>query len=71
MMWRSCAAVRLFPTASSAGTSGETPPFPCSPWHWAHANWTNVCAPAATVGSTCAAATVVVAPPPTVTVFAE
>lgn len=27
-------------TFCSAGTSGDTPPAPRLPWHWAHANWT-------------------------------
>ena len=40
MILRSCAEVRLFETEVSAGTSGETPPRPCSPWHCAHANET-------------------------------
>ena len=71
MMWRSCAAVRDFPIVSRAGTSGETPPLPCSPWHWAHANWTNVCAPAATTGSTVPEGAVVAVALPTVTVVAE
>ena len=52
MMCDSCATVSALPTVVSAGTSGETPPRPRSPWHWTHANWTNVCAPAAIVGST-------------------
>ena len=37
-----------------AGTAGSTPPRPRGPWHWAHPNWTNVCAPAATCGDTLA-----------------
>src|SRR6187401_2577142 len=39
------------PMSCSAGTSEETPPLPCSPWHDEHANWTNRCAPIATWGS--------------------
>ncbi len=35
------------------------PPLPCSPWHWAHANWTKTCAPSATSGETEADAAVV------------
>ena len=38
----------------------ETPPVPCSPWHWAQANWTKSCAPAATAGSTCSTGALVV-----------
>jgi hypothetical protein len=48
MMCVSCATVRLWPAVFSAGTAGSTPPRPRKPWHWTHANWTNVCAPAAT-----------------------
>ena len=61
MMWRSAAAVRLDATPFSAGTSGETPPRPFSPWHWAQAKVAKSWAPAATCGSTVAAAAVVVA----------
>ena len=31
MIELSCAVVRLSPMSFSAGTSGETPPLPCSP----------------------------------------
>ena len=51
MMCDSCATVSALPTVVSAGTSGEMPPRPWSPWHWTQANCTNVCAPAAIVGS--------------------
>jgi hypothetical protein len=61
MMWRSCGAVSCEATPLSAGTSGETPPRPLSPWHWAQAKVAKSWAPAATCGSTAvgAAATVV------------
>src|SRR6478609_2839313 len=49
MMCVSCATVNALPSVFSAGTSGDTPPAPPMPWHWAHANWTKSCAPAATV----------------------
>ena len=62
MMWVSCATVSVLPTVVSAGTYGETPPSPCGPWHCEHANWTKVCAPAATTGLTEAPATGCVAP---------
>ena len=52
MMWLSWATVSCCPADVSAGTAGETPPPPLSPWHWAQANCTNACAPAATFGST-------------------
>ena len=52
MMCVSWDTVRLWPTVVNAGTAGSTPPRPCGPWHWTHANWTNVCAPAATCGDT-------------------
>ncbi len=71
MIDRSRCALSEFPTPVRAGTSGETPPRPCMPWHLAQANWTKTCAPAATFGSKAAPAVVVVAPPAaTVTVFA-
>ncbi len=44
--------MRLWPTVFSAGTAGSTPPRPWKPWHWTQANWTKVCAPAATCGDT-------------------
>ncbi len=56
MIDRSSDGVSSFATPVSAGTSGETPPRPSSPWHWAQANWTKSCAPAATCGSTAATA---------------
>src|SRR5689334_2418539 len=40
--------VRWGPASARAGTSGETPPRPRSPWHLAQANWTKSWAPAAT-----------------------
>jgi hypothetical protein len=52
MMCVNCATVSVLPTGFSSGTSGETPPSPFRPWHWAQANWTKTWAPAATVGST-------------------
>src|SRR6185437_16091307 len=71
MMCLSCATVRLFPAVVSAGTAGSTQPRPCRPWHCAQANWTNVCAPAATAGETWVVGGPVVAGPApwTVTVF--
>jgi len=51
MIVRSSAGWTFCATVVSAGTSDETPPRPCSPWHWAHANCTKMCAPAATAGS--------------------
>src|SRR3984893_11750058 len=51
MMRRSCAGVSERATVESAGTSGETPPRPRSPWHCAQANNVKSCAPAATWGS--------------------
>src|SRR5581483_1245271 len=42
--------------ADSAGTSGETPPRPFGPWHWAQAKLTKSCAPWATSGLTLLAA---------------
>ena len=56
MMCVSWADRELWPTVFSAGTAGETPPRPCRPWHWAQANWTKSCAPAATCGDTFAEA---------------
>ena len=61
MIERSLAAVSD-PAPVSAGTSGETPPRPCIPWHWTQPNWTNRCAPDAIVGSTVSTATLVVSP---------
>jgi hypothetical protein len=61
MMWRSSAAVSFDATPFSAGTSGETPPRPFSPWHWAQAKVAKSWAPAATWGSTVVAAAVVAA----------
>ena len=52
MIERSFAGLNVLPIDVSAGTSGETPPLPCSPWHCAHANWTKLCPPEATCGST-------------------
>jgi len=66
MMCVSWSTVSVLPAVVSEGTSGETPPWPFRPWHWAQANWTNSCAPAATFGST--AAELVVATVPTVVV---
>ena len=40
----------------SAGTYGETPPAPRSPWHCAQANWTKAWAPTATCDDTAAGA---------------
>jgi len=61
--------VSVLPTDVSAGTYGETPPCPCGPWHCEQANWTNVCAPAATAGLTVAPVDGAdVVPPATVTV---
>src|SRR6266568_6081389 len=51
MIERSRAGVSWLATLLSAGTSGETPPRPRSPWHCAHANSEKSCAPAATCGS--------------------
>src|SRR4249920_241814 len=48
----SWSTVRLGARFWSAGTLGETPPSPRSPWHCAQANWTKACAPNATCGST-------------------
>ena len=48
MIELSWAVVSCLPTLVSAGTSGETPPRPWTPWHCAHANPTKSCAPAAT-----------------------
>jgi hypothetical protein len=59
MMWRSAAGVSFDATPFSAGTSGETPPRPFSPWHWAQAKVAKSWAPAATCGSTVAAAAAV------------
>src|SRR6478736_3693148 len=52
----SWATVRLGATLCSAGTSGDTPPTPRSPWHWAHANWLKAWAPNATCSGTAAGA---------------
>ena len=51
MIFVSWATVRNFPIGLSAGTSGDTPPRPCSPWQAAQANWTKSWPPAATCGS--------------------
>src|SRR3954470_3427025 len=40
----------------SAGTYGDTPPTPRSPWHCAQAYWTKACAPTATCDDTAAGA---------------
>lgn len=48
MMLASWATVSVLPTEVSVGTSGETPPSPFGPWHWAQANRTKSWAPAAT-----------------------
>src|SRR5512133_195474 len=68
MICFSWVTVSCFPTVVRAGTSGEAPPRPRSPWHWAQANWVKSWAPAATLSLTA------VAPPfgtvpTTVTVF--
>src|SRR5436189_4281729 len=49
MICFSCATVSCLPTWLRAGTSGERPPRPRSPWHWAQANWTKMWAPEATL----------------------
>src|SRR5581483_8595742 len=54
MMCVSWPTVRLVLILLRAGTAGSTPPRPCGPWHCTQANWTNVCAPAATAGETAA-----------------
>jgi hypothetical protein len=51
MIVRSWVGVSCFATLVSAGTSGETPPRPWSPWHCEQAKPTKSCAPAATCGS--------------------
>src|SRR5690349_24909101 len=58
MIRRSWAGVSDWATFVSAGTSGETPPPPCGPWHCAQANWTKMCAPEATGALTAAAGAV-------------
>src|SRR3954470_24117111 len=50
----SWATVRLGARLCNAGTYGEMPPAPRSPWHCAQANWTKACAPTATCGDTAA-----------------
>src|SRR6476620_6323546 len=60
MIERRLSAVSVRPALVSAGTYGETPPRPCSPWHWAQPNWTKSCAPGATCGFTGAETTVAV-----------
>ena len=52
MMSVICATVNVLPTVVSSGTSGETPPVPCSPWHWLQPNRTKSWAPAATAALT-------------------
>ena len=51
MIVRSWVGVSCFATSVSAGTSGETPPRPWSPWHCEQAKPTKSWAPAATCGS--------------------
>src|ERR1700693_3425652 len=51
IMRRSRVGVSARAMFESAGTSGETPPRPRSPWHCAQANEEKSCAPAATGGS--------------------
>src|SRR5262245_41345114 len=53
LSWRTVSAL---PICFSGGTSGDTPPRPCRPWHDAQANWTKRCAPIATWGATRVAA---------------
>ena len=62
MICESWATVRLCLIVLSAGTAGSTPPLPPIPWQSTHANWTNVCAPAATAGETDGYDVVVVEP---------
>ena len=52
--------VNTLPIFSRAGTYGETPPRPRSPWHWPQANYTSQWVPAATCGSIWAAAVALV-----------
>src|SRR5205807_8404747 len=59
----SCCAVRFGARLFRAGTYGETPPTPRSPWHCAQANCTNACAPSATSWGTAAVCTPEDAPP--------
>jgi len=61
MIVRSFCALSALPTLVRAGTSAETPPRPCSPWHCEHANWTKTWPPAATVGSSVGVAAAVTA----------
>ena len=68
MIVRSWVGVIALPTTCNAGTDGETPPLPFGPWHWAQANWLNVCAPSATSALTLLLPDVVVVATVTVTV---
>jgi hypothetical protein len=67
MMFVSCETVSALTARDRAGTSGETPPCPFSPWHWAQANWAKACSPAATFGVTLAVAPVVLKVPTVLT----
>ena len=60
----SALTVRLLWIGWSAGTNGETPPFPWTPWQAEQANWTKRCAPIATCGSTARDADRLDPPPP-------